>query len=288
VKSRRAAGFFGRPGIFRVLLSLVIVYLMIVLLVWIFQRSLIYFPTRIPVDAVAQVAAEHGFVPWENPAGQIIGWEMPADGAATGSVLIVHGNAGCGLGRDYLARPIHDAAGVDVFVLEYPGYGARSGAPGKPALLAAGEEALSLMPKDRPRFVVGESIGTGVACHLAGAHPDEVAGVLLFAPYSNLASVAQRRMPLLPAYWLLRDRFNPAEDLRHYHGPTKMVVAGADEIIPAGSGRRLFAAYQGPKDLQVIPGARHNDIAEQSPGWWRLVFAFWQTNSASPGQPFHK
>ena len=261
------------------LLSLVIVYLMIVLLALIFQRSLIYFPTKIPADLVIQVAAEHGFVPWENPAGQIIGWKIPASDTATGSVLIVHGNAGSASGRDYLARPIHEAAGVDVFVLEYPGYGARRGVPGKPALLAAGQEALSLMPSNGPKFIVGESIGTGVACHLAGAHPDQVAGLLLFAPYHNLASVAQRRMPPLPAYWLLRDRFNPAEALRHYHGPVKMVVAGADEIIPASSGHRLFAAYEGPKDLQVIPGARHNEIEEQSPEWWRQVFAFWRQNA---------
>jgi alpha-beta hydrolase superfamily lysophospholipase len=274
-----ATGFSGRPGFFRVLQLLVIAYVLIVLAVLIFQRHLIYFPTKIPADIVVQAAAEHGFVPWKNPAGRIIGWKIPTTGTATGSVLIVHGNAGCALDRGYLAGPIHAAATVDVFVLEYPGYGARAGAPGKPALLAAGEEALALMPAGRPKYLVGESIGAGVACHLAGAHPGEVAGLLLFAPYHQLASVAQRRMPLLPAYWLLRDRFQPAADLQHYHGPVKMVVAGADEIIPARSGCRLFDAYSGPKELQVIPGARHNDIAEQSPDWWQQVFRFWQQSA---------
>jgi uncharacterized protein len=261
-----------------VLQLLVIAYLLLVLAALIFQRRLIYFPTKIPADLVVHAAAEHGFVPWKNPAGRIIGWKIPAGGTATGSVLIVHGNAGCALGRDYLARPIHDAADVDVFVLEYPGYGARAGSPGKPALLAAGEEALALLPNDRPKYLVSESIGAGVACHLAGAHPRDVAGLLLFAPYHDFATVAQRRMPFLPAYLLLLDRFNPAADLQPYHGPVKMVVAGADEIIPAGSGRRLFDAYHGPKEIQVIPGARHNDIAEQSPDWWKGVFSFWQTN----------
>ena len=79
-------------------------------------------------------------------------------------------------------------------------------------------------------------------------------------------------MPLLPAYLLLLDRFNPAECLQDYRGPVKIVLAGADEIIPVESGRRLFEGYQGPKNLQIIPGAHHNDIAGQSPEWWKGFF----------------
>jgi pimeloyl-ACP methyl ester carboxylesterase len=273
-----ATRFSGHPGFFRVLLLLVIVYLLIVLAALIFQRRLIYFPTKIPADMVVQAAAEHGFVPWRNPSGQIISWKLPATSSPVASVLIAHGNAGCAIDRGYLAGPIHDAAPVDVYVLEYPGYGARDGSPGKRTFLATGEEAFGLLTNRLPKYLVSESIGVGVACHLAGAHPKEVAGLMLFAPYHDLASVAQRRMPFLPAYLLLLDRFNPAEDLKHYHGPVKFVVAGADEIIPSGSGRQLFADYSGPKTLQIIPGAHHNEVAEQSPGWWKEVFSFWQQN----------
>jgi pimeloyl-ACP methyl ester carboxylesterase len=219
-----------------------------------------------------------GFVPWRNPSGQIIGWKLPASSASAGSVLVVHGNAGCAMDRGYIAKPIHDAVNVDVYVLEYPGYGSREGSPDKRSFLAAAEEAFGLLTNCLPKYLVSESIGVGVACHLAGAHPKEVAGLMLFAPYHDLASVAQRRMPFLPAYLLLLDRFNPAEDLKNYHGPVKFVVAGADEIIPVESGRRLFEGYQGPKTLQIIPGAHHNEVAEQSPEWWKEVFSFWQQN----------
>jgi hypothetical protein len=280
-----ATRFSGHPGFFRVLLLLVIVYLLIVLAALIFQRRLIYFPTKIPADRVVQAAAEHGFVPWKNPAGQIIGWKFPATSSPVASVLITHGNAGCAIDRGYLAGPIHDAAPVDVYVLEYPGYGARSGSPGKPAFLAAGEEAFGLLTNGLPRYLVSESIGAGVACYLAKVYPTNVAGLVLFMPYHDLASVAQRKMPFLPAYLLLLDRFNPAECLRDYRGPVKIVLAGADKIIPVESGRRLFEGYQGPKNLQIIPGAYHNEVAEQSPEWWKEVFLFWQQNHpAKSGQ----
>jgi uncharacterized protein len=272
-----------RP-LFRMLQLLVIGYLLLVLVVLVFQRRLIYLPTKIPADVVESVAAEHGFVPWKNPVGEIIGWEMPATGTATGSVLVVHGNAGCALSRDYIARPIHDAAAVDVFVLEYPGYGARPGSPSKDSLTAAADGAFQLLSTNSPRYVVSESIGAGVAAELAKRHPSEINGLALLVPYDNLASVAQKQMPFLPAYFLLLDRFNPVECLESFHGPVKFAVADADEVIGPAAGLRLFKSYSGPKELQEFPGARHNEVAAQPPEWWREVFSFWQQHS-SPNWP---
>lgn len=248
----------------RILIAIVVIYLVFCACVFLFQRSLIYFPTKIPADVVESVAREHGFVPWKNLAGEIIGWKIPANGVSVGSVLIVHGNAGCALGRDYLARPIHDAANVEVFVLEYPGYGARAGAPSRASFRAAAEEAFQLLPAGSPRYVVSESIGAGVAGDLAQRHPLEIAGLALFVPYCNLASVAQKHMWFLPAYPLLRDRFNPAAGLMAYHGPVQFVVAGADEILGPETGQKLFEGYAGPKKLELISGAHHNDVAGQA------------------------
>jgi pimeloyl-ACP methyl ester carboxylesterase len=269
------------------LLALGIAYSLFVLAAAIFQRRLIYFPRTIPPALAESAAAELGFVPWRNPSGQIIGWKLPATSSPVASVLITHGNAGCAIDRGYLAGPIHDAAPVDVYVLEYPGYGSRGGSPDKRSILAAAEEAFGLLTNSLPKYLVSESLGAGAACYLARTHPTEVAGLVLFMPYHNLASVAQQKMPLLPAYLLLLDRFNPAECLKDYRGPVKMVLAGADEIIPVESGRRLFEEYPGPKNLQIIPGAHHNDIARQSPAWWKEVFAFWQQNPAAKSGRSH-
>jgi pimeloyl-ACP methyl ester carboxylesterase len=270
------AGFLRR--FFRALQLFIIAYVLLALGVMVFQRRLIYIPTKIRANLIQQAAAERGFVPWKNPSGQIIGWKIPASGSATGSVMIVHGNAGSAIERDYLAQPIHDAESVDVFVLEYPGYGAREGSPSKTSLVAAAEEAFQLMPGNLPKYVVSESIGAGVACELAKNHPKEIAGLALFVAYNNLASVAQRQMWFLPAYFLLLDRFNPEECLKIYHGPVKFIIAGSDEVIGPASGIRLFKSYDGPKDLQVVAGAHHNDVAAQQPNWWREVFSFWRQN----------
>jgi pimeloyl-ACP methyl ester carboxylesterase len=260
----------------RILITVAVAYFFLCACGCALQRKLLYFPTKIPADAVVPAGVAHGFVPWRNPAGQIIGWKIPASGTALGSVLIVHGNAGCAIGRDYLAQPIREAADMDVFVLEYPGYGARDGSPSKKSFIAAAEEAFQLLPANSPRYIVSESIGAGVACELAKNHPTEVAGMALLVPYHNLAAVAQRQMWFLPAYFLLLDRFNPEECLRSYHGPVKFVVAGADEVIGPKSGLRLYESYGGPKELQVFPGAHHNGVSGQPAVWWQGVFVFWR------------
>ncbi len=200
---------------------------------------------------------------------------MPASSTSTGSVLIAHGNAGCALHRGYLATPIHAAAHVGVYVLEYPGYGAREGAPGQDQILAAADEAIELLAERGPIYVVGESIGVGIATHLAQKHDERIGGLMLLAPYNNLISVAQRQMPFLPTAWLLWDRFDPASDLLKYQGPVGFVLAGADTVIPHDLGRELHNGYAGPKTLQIIPEAGHNDVAAQSPEWWKSVFNFW-------------
>lgn len=271
-------------------ITLVIIYVLVCVWGCAFQRRMIYFPTKLTATAAEQAAAQSGFSPWLNQSGQIIGWKLAAKEVSTGSVLVIHGNAGCAIDRSYLAGPIHEALPLDVYVLEFPGYGARAGSPSLASILAAAEEALGQLSSDKPVYLVSESIGAGAAAHLAKLHSERVKGLAMFVPYDDLASVGQRAMPYLPVRLLLRDRYQPALWLKDYRGPIQFVLAGADEVIPTVFGRRLYDIYAGPKKLQIIPAARHNEVEEQSPQWWYEVHRFWQqagrqtTNSAAAGK----
>ena len=256
-------------------------YLVVVVSFTLLQRYLIYVPTRVTPAAAESEAAKDGLVAWRNQTGQLIGWKLSAGSAPAGSVLIANGNAGWALNRAFLAQTIHDAAPLDVYLLEYPGFGARDGSPTERSVLAAADEAFGKLPEQLPVYLVSESLGTGVAAHLAQNNPARVAGLAMFVPYDKLASVAANHVPFIPAYFLLWDRFDPAAWLKAYHGPVKFIVAGADEIIPPKLGLRLHDGYAGPKQLQVIPNAHHNDAAFQSADWWRATIAFWQQTNVT-------
>ena len=171
-----------------------------------------------------------------------------------------------------------DAAALDVYVLEYPGYGWRGGSPSQQMILVAAEEAFEALADRSPLYIVSESLGAGVAAHLAQKYGPKIGGLALFAPYDKLSSVGQGQMPFLPVGLLMWDRFNPAEWLKNYRGPVKIVIAEADTIIPAKFGQRLYDSYGGPKSIEIIRGAAHNDIAQQPPEWWKKVFSFWEQN----------
>jgi pimeloyl-ACP methyl ester carboxylesterase len=256
------------------------VYFGAVLLVFIWQRRLIYQPSKVSIETVKSAAEARGFEPWRDPEEKYIGWKQTASvtNASRASLLIVHGNAGCAADRLDYADSLEKSFPADVYILEYPGYGARDGSPSQSAFYAATDDALASMPTNRPVYLFGESLGTGVVAHLAGTHPGTIAGVLLLAPYHDLAEVAASHFPWLPVKLLILDHYRAADDLANYHGPVAVLLAGRDVIVPNRFGHELFDGYHGPKKLWMDDNAEHNDLAGEPEPFWSEVANFWTGN----------
>jgi pimeloyl-ACP methyl ester carboxylesterase len=190
-------------------------------------------------------------------------------------VLILHGNAGCAVHCGRYADVIQKAAPLDLFMVEYPGYGDRPGTPSESSLEQSAAEALNVLRHDQPVYLVGESLGTGVAAYLAGKYPDRVSGIALLAPYNGLVDVAQAHVLILPVSLILCDRFPAQDHLRTFHGPVAMIVAGKDLVVPARFGRRLYDGYDGPKKLWEFPQGDHGTVMMQPPEFWKEIVAFW-------------
>ena len=272
-----------RRWTWRIVRICALAYLGICLVIGWNQRSLVFRPERLPSATLQRMAADRGFLPWTNAAGLRIGWWRAASTASAparpGAVLILHGNAGSAVGREYLADPLQQVLPLPVYILEYPGYADRPGSPSEHAFLAAADEAFSTLPARVPVFLVSESLGTGPAAWLAGSHADRVQGLCFLVPYDRLVRVARHQMPWLPVELLLLDRF-PAEDwLLGFHGPAAFCIAGADEVIPSDRGLHLHGAYTGPKRLWVLPGVTHNGALARPVDWWREVVALWASGS---------
>ncbi len=259
--------------------TLAVVYGLILIAVFVFQRRLLYFPSRAPWAELTRRARSVSLEPWTNTAGQSIGWVRPAlRGPSAGSVLVVHGNGGHAVHRAVYADALQRAANLEVRILEYPGYGARHGESTERSLCAAADEAMSVLSGSNRVYVVGESLGTGVACYLAGAYSNRVAGVLLVAPYDRLTRVAQSHYPFLPAGLIMQDRFDSVDHLRRYSGPLYVWLGGSDIVVPTPLGRSLYEDYRGPKRLRETPGAGHEDVWKEPGEWWKEVTDFLGVN----------
>ena len=256
----------------RVLRTLALLYIVAILFVAGCQRSMIYFPTKLTPSAALTQAEAEGLSPWKNNRGETIGWRCP-NPQARHRLVVFHGNAGSASDRSYYPAAFQALDGGrdwEVFLFEYPGYGARAGSPGKESFLTTGRAAVEelLAADPRPVFLLGESIGSGTASALAGQLPDRIGGVILMTPFSRLREVAQERFPLLPVGLLLRDNFDNPAALATYHGPVAVVVAEKDDVLGPEQGRKIHAAYAGPKLFILLPGSHHNDFPNRPGAPW--------------------
>jgi uncharacterized protein len=236
----------------RILLTIAAVYLLLLFGCALFQRRLIYFPSREP--------GSNGLAEWRHE-GRLIGFVRP--GTPSGAVwLFLHGNAGQASDRTY-ALPSFPP-GDSVYILEYPGYGSRPGAPSRGSIDAAARQAYGLLTgrfPDRPVGVVGESIGCGPAAVLA-TEPSPPDRIVLILPFDSLAAVAARHYPFLPVRLLLRDDWDNIASLGGYQGELELFAAAEDTIIPIAHARRLAASR--PGTLLHVIGGDHNDWATGS------------------------
>jgi len=255
-------------------------YLVCAVFLTLAQRRLMYFPCKTSQAELERDAAREGFTPWLNTEGSAIGWYRAThQPPAKRCVLVIHGNAGCAPDRFHYAYAFQAIEPMDFYLLEYPGYGGRKGKPSQGTILRAADEALKNISSGCCVFLIAESLGTGVAAYLAGAHPDRIRGVLLIAPYNKMTAVAQRHLPLFPVRAMLRDKYPASTWLARYRGPVAVLLAGRDEVVPTEFGRALFDGYAGPKKLWLEPDLGHNELHTPRDGVWEEVVAFWNEHA---------
>lgn len=274
------------PPLSRLMFLLGSGYFAIVAILYFSQDRMLFYPRIDTEKNLDGIAAVQGFAPWKNARGDRIGWESIA-GDTTKPVLICMGNAGLALDRAYF-RPYLKAQGFDskIYLLEYPGYGARNGPPNEKSLTDAAIEALdtlSFVP-GRQILVLGESLGSGVACALAAARHDRIAGLILVTPFDSLTSAASSHYPWLPISLLLRTKFDSANNLANYRGPLVIIVGEGDRTIPARLGERLYQNAHNPKKLWLAPGAGH-DCSEFLGTRWSEVDQFLRSSKAYTASP---
>jgi pimeloyl-ACP methyl ester carboxylesterase len=261
------------------LLGLLVLYVAICVIMAVIQRSLIYYPHVYSPAQADERGKTAGLERWTNSAGTNIGFKRRAPRQpAEGSILLAYGNGSTATGSAKYATDIQKAAAMDVYILEYPGYEDRPGPATEKNLFAAAADAFEMIPTNAPVYLIGVSLGSGVASYLAGTFTNRVAGIVLISPFTSVSDVGQHRYPILPVSLLVVDSF-PSEDyLRNYHGKVGVSVDGKDVVVPEKFGLRLYNDYDGPKKLWEFEDGGHCQIQEQPVSFWKEAITFWQNN----------
>ena len=247
------------------MLAFVGVVVLVLVILWWAQRSLIYFPdTQVPAPAVVGLPRAEIVMFRTDDGLDLEAWFVPARLTnADRTILFFSGNAGNRAHRARLASRLADL-GYSTLLVDYRGYGGNPGLPTEAGLERDARAALRYLASrddvDSARVVYfGESLGAAVAVRLAVEEPP--AAMILRSPFSSLAAIGQHHYPLLPVRWLLRDRFPSVDRIGAITCPVLVIAGSADGIVPVEDTEVLFARANEPKRLVVIEGADHNDEA---------------------------
>lgn len=247
---------------------------------WLSQDRLIYPAPRL---RAATLTLPAGLVALRDPGDpdSLIGFYR---GPSTGVVpqrlwLLFGGNGDLALNWEPLISSVADAE-QGFLMVEYPGYGARSGKPSPEALLAGTEETLRALAKHlsvaqaeiEPRVaVVGYSIGSAAALQYARQHP--VQRIILFSPFTSMLDMA-RRVVGSPLCHLLSHRYDNVaalHDIQSRGLPPLYILHGErDSFIPPAMGRALAAQARGCH-FELVPGADHGDVLALGQGRLRAL-----------------
>ena len=210
-------------------------------------------------------------------------WVVNA-GAYTPALLLFHGNG----------ETIHDFAQVQAYLyqrhvssmsFDYSGFGASTGKATVQNLNEDAKAAWRVFAKwagsVHPKFVLGYSLGTGVALHNVSAFTPQPLGVIVYGAFSSAKNMVSYISPGLPV-WLkpiMPDLWDNVEAAASMREPLLVVAGMNDTNVPPSMGRRiaLFAqAANSDSRFVLIPGVDHGGIVEDDAmdAVWTPILAF--------------
>ncbi len=249
-----------------------IVFLLLLVVLMIFEESFIFLPRKHPADTwnVAGSGIEDAHFEADDGT-KLHGWYVPHENPRA-VILFCHGNGGNITHRADTLRILHDRVGASVLIFDYRGYGRSEGKPNERGVLAdaraarrwlaqregISKDGISKDGETRKIVLMGRSLGGAVAVDLAAT--DGARALVLESTFTSIPDMAAEVYPWLPVRRLVRTKLDSLGKIGAYRGPLLQSHGDADSIVPFELGQRLFEAANEPKQFVTLEGFDHNDF----------------------------
>jgi hypothetical protein len=239
---------------------LVSVWVLLSLLLYLFQPKFIYFPLS-EIDYtpdMAGLAYEDVYFKTEDNV-ELNGWYIPVEGAKN-TLLFFHGNGG-NISHRLDSLKIFNELGLSVFIIDYRGYGQSQGTTSEQGTYRDAEAAWRYLTEsrdiaDKDIIVFGRSMGGAVATWLSNQYTPSL--LILESTFTSVADMAKHYYPYLPTTLLARIKYASIDRIDAIQCPILFSHSQSDEIVPFELGVQLFEQAQEPKMFLQLKGG-HND-----------------------------
>ncbi|HXG58020.1 MAG TPA: alpha/beta hydrolase [Thermoanaerobaculia bacterium] len=231
-----------------------------------FRRSRLFCPDREPArswnPADYGLPAARTAEQWiESPGGEILhAWHARAEDPIA-SALYCHGNAG-NLTTVAGMIPHLLAAGIDVLLFDYRGFGRSSGKATVRGVMADALAAArfhdAIRPKHLPSLLYGYSLGGAIAVQLLRRHPFDA--LILQSTFTSLSDIARTIFPRAPVRLLAGRLFDTVREVRRLRLPLFVIHGDCDPTVPGWMARRIYEACSGRKEIRIVEGGTHRDL----------------------------
>ncbi|NOU06558.1 MAG: alpha/beta hydrolase [Hyphomicrobiaceae bacterium] len=241
--------------------TLAIFYALLIGVAYYAQHFLTYLPDPKRIAPVSIGLREVTERTLATPDGeQVIYWYAAAKPGQP-TLIYFHGN-GSALANRAPRFAVYQSVGWGIAMMAYRGYGGSSGRPSEMANKSDAKQLYDALVRDGvpPASIVlyGESLGTGVATHVALTSP--AAGLILESPYTSLPDAGAAQFWFMPVRWLMREKYDTAAIIGQIKMPVLVLHGARDRTIPVALGRRIAELAPDPKTYVEFPEGGHNDL----------------------------
>lgn len=249
-------------GVWRVARGGLLVYLLVILLLMIFEQAIIYPAPRYPQGDWRPEGLQFEDVQFVSEDDtRLHGWYFPHERPRS-YLLYCHGNGDFVPNLGHYADMLRGRYQLSILIFDYRGYGRSAGKPNEQGVLSDARAARAWLARkggipEQDIILLGRSLGGAVAVNLAvrsGAR-----ALILENTFTSMPDVGAYHYPWLPVRLMMRTQFNSLASIASYRGPLLQSHGDADEIVPIELGKRLFDAAVGEKEFITCAGNRHND-----------------------------
>jgi len=237
-----------RKNLLQLILIIFFLYFFVLVFLYFYQRNLLYLPNennysgdKISVD-IQKVK-----IPTSDNI-ELLGWYHEKNLKDHKTLVYFHGNAGSLENRIHKLNHFKNM-NINFLIIAWRGFSGNNGKPTEEGLYIDGKSAIDWLIKkgvdEKNLILYGESLGTGVATHLA--QNKNYAGVILETPFTSMIDTAKKFYPYIPVSLLLKDKFENYKKIKNINSPILVMHGEVDQIVPFFMGKKIYELANKPK-----------------------------------------